>query len=47
MSRNMLYVVVAIIIVGGAVLGYKYYQDSQKSGVEISIGDGGVSIEKK
>lgn len=47
MSRNTMYVLVAIIIVGGAFMGYRYYQDSQKTGVDISIGEGGVSIEKK
>jgi hypothetical protein len=47
MSRNTLYIIIAIVAVGGAILGYMYYQDQQTSGVEIKIGEGGISIEEK
>lgn len=47
MPKNMLYLVVGALAVAVAVLGYQQYVDSQKSGVEISIGEGGVSIEEK
>ncbi|MDF1777527.1 MAG: hypothetical protein P1V21_07380 [Rhizobiaceae bacterium] len=48
MNRNMLYIVIAILVVVVAVLGYKYYQDSQQTtGVEINMGKDGISIEKK
>ena len=39
--------VVGVLAVAVAVLGYQVYQDRQKKGVEISIGDKGISIEKK
>jgi RsiW-degrading membrane proteinase PrsW (M82 family) len=48
MNRNVLYLVVGALAVVAAVLGYRFYQERQNStGVEITIGDGGVSIEKK
>ena len=47
MSRNTLSIVIAILAVGAAILGYLYYQDQQTSGVEIKIGEGGISIEEK
>ncbi|WP_394688475.1 hypothetical protein [Hoeflea sp.] len=45
MSRNTLPIVIAIVAVGAAILGYMYYQDQQTSGVEIKIGNGGISVE--
>jgi RsiW-degrading membrane proteinase PrsW (M82 family) len=48
MSRNVLYLVIGALAVVVAVLGYQFYQDQQNTtGVEIKLGDGGVSIEKK
>ena len=46
MSRNVLYLVIGALAVATAVLGYRYYQEQQQpKGVEINIGEGGVSIE--
>ncbi len=46
MSRNVLYLIIGALVVVTGVLGYWYYQDQQQpKGVEIKIGDGGVSIE--
>jgi hypothetical protein len=47
MSRNTLAIVIAIVVVGAAILGYMVYQDQQTSGVEIKIGESGLSIEEK
>ena len=47
MNRNVLYFLVGALAVGTAVIGYMLYQERQTTGVEIKIGDGGVSIEKK
>jgi hypothetical protein len=44
MGRSALYVIVGALAVVAAVLGYLYYEERQ-SGVEISIGAGGVTIE--
>ena len=48
MNRNILYVVVGALAVVSAVLGYQYYQDHREpTGAQITVGRGGVSIEKK
>lgn len=48
MNRNVLYLVIGALVVVTVVIGYQLYQERQKTtGVEISIGDRGISIEKK
>ncbi len=44
MSRNVLYVVIGLLAAGVLVVGYLYYQESQ-SGIDIEIGEQGVTIE--
>jgi hypothetical protein len=44
MTRNALYILIGLLVVGLAVVGYLYYQESQ-SGIDIKIGDEGISIE--
>jgi predicted negative regulator of RcsB-dependent stress response len=47
MSRNTLYIVIAVLAAGVAVIGYQLYQERQApSGVEIKIGEGGISIQE-
>jgi len=48
MSRNVLYLVIAVLAVAAVVFGYQLYQDRQKTtGIEINVGKSGISIEKK
>ena len=48
MNRNILYLVIGVLAVAAAVLGYQFYQERQKTtGIEINIGERGISIEKK
>jgi hypothetical protein len=48
MNRNVIMLIVGALAVTTAVLGYQLYQDRHKpNGVEINIGDRGISIEKK
>jgi len=48
MNRNAIMIVVAVLSVATAVLGYQLYEERhKKSGIDISIGDRGISIEKK
>ena len=49
MSRsNILYLVVGALVVIAALLGYELYQDRKKpEGVNINLGPGGISIQKK
>ena len=44
MNRNTLYLLIGLLVVGLVVVGYLYYQESQ-SGVQIRIGDQGISID--
>ncbi|WP_444666191.1 hypothetical protein [Cereibacter changlensis] len=45
MTRNTLYLLIGLLLVGLAVVGCLYYQESQ-SGVEIRIGEQGISIDE-
>lgn len=45
---NVLYLVIGALAVIAAVLGYNLYQEKKKAdGVQINLGPGGISIEKK
>lgn len=47
-SSNLVYLVVGALLVGGAIFGYQQYQErKQPDGVQINVGPGGMSIEKK
>ncbi len=47
MNRNALYPILGALAVAVVILGYLYYQEQQKSGIEINIGKSGVSIEEQ
>ncbi len=48
MNRNVLYLVIGALVVAAGVFGYMLYQERQKtSGIEINVGESGISIEKK
>ena len=48
MNRNVVMLVIAVLAVATAVLGYQLYQERhQKSGVAVSIGGRGISIDAK
>ena len=48
MNRNVLYLVIGVLAIITAVIGYQLYQERQKTtGVEINVGKSGISIEKK
>jgi hypothetical protein len=44
MSRNVLYLVIGLLAAGVVAVGYLYYQES-RSGINIEIGEHGVTIE--
>jgi hypothetical protein len=47
MNRNILYAVIAVLAVGVAVMGYRVYRQHQNAGgIDINIGNSGISIEK-
>jgi hypothetical protein len=48
MNRNILYLIVGALAVATAVLGYQLYQERHKTaGIEINIGERGISVEKR
>lgn len=48
MNRNVLYLLVGVLVVVAAVLGYQVYQERQRThGIEITVDKGGLSIETK
>jgi hypothetical protein len=46
-SSNLLYLIAGGLLVLAIGGGIWLYQDSQRSGVEISVGRGGVSIQER
>ena len=48
MNRNILYLVIGVLAIVTAVIGYQFYQERQKTtGIRIDVGKTGISIEKK
>jgi hypothetical protein len=47
MSRNLLFIVIGVIGIGTGVRGYWLYQEQRRSGVDISIGPRGVTIQER
>lgn len=47
MNRNLIVVVVGVLGIGAGVLGYWFYQEQHRSGVDISIGPRGVTIQER
>ncbi|MBA8876622.1 hypothetical protein [Phyllobacterium myrsinacearum] len=47
MNRNSLYLVIGALLVVVIGLGVYTYREENKPGVELKIGEGGVSIEGK
>lgn len=48
MRSNMLYAVIGALVIAVGVLGYSLYEARKKpDGVQINVGPGGLSIEKK
>ena len=47
-NRNTLYLIIGALAVAVAALGYQLYQDRKEpQGMQINVGPGGISIEKK
>jgi len=48
LNRNVLYLIVGALVVVVAVLVNEHYQDRKEpKGMQINLGPGGISIEKK
>jgi hypothetical protein len=47
-NRNLIFLVVGALIAVLAIVSYRAYESSRKpEGVQINIGPGGISVEKK
>ncbi|PTW62949.1 hypothetical protein C8N35_101998 [Breoghania corrubedonensis] len=48
MNRNALVALVAVLAVAAGTFGYLYYQErQQKTGIQIEMGNDGLSVETK
>lgn len=46
--ENILYLIIGVLVVAVAALGYQVYQDrKQPEGMQINLGPNGLSIEKR
>jgi len=47
-SRNFLYFAIGALAIVGIALGYQSYQEHQRTtGLQIDLGDGGISVQSK
>ena len=47
MRRDGLYVLLGVLVIGIAVLGYLYYQETRsRGGIDIQIDDSGITMEE-
>jgi hypothetical protein len=47
-NRNILYLVIGVLAVAALALSYQFYQERQKTtGIQIDVGEDGISIETK
>jgi len=44
-QRNGLYLIIGVLVAVIAVGGYFYYQETHKSGIDVEVGKGGISVE--
>ena len=44
-KSNGLYLVIGVLVTVIAIGGYYFYQESQKTGIDVEIGDKGISVE--
>ena len=46
MKRIVLYIIIGVLAVAALVFGYEFYQERQRTtGIQIDVGEDGVSIE--
>jgi len=47
MNRNTVYIIAGVLAVAAVVLAYQLYQERQETGIEINVGESGISIEER
>ncbi len=46
-NRNGLYLIIGALVAVVVIGGYFFYQERQKSGISVELGNGGLSVETK
>ena len=47
-NRNVVYLIIGALVIATLVLSYQLYEERQNTtGIEINVGKGGISVEKK
>ncbi len=46
MSRNALYVVIAVLVCGIGAIGIAYYEHQRSTLMEINVGNHGIAVKK-
>ncbi len=44
-NRNGLYLIIGALVAVVAIGGYFFYQERHKSGIDVRVGNGGISVE--
>ena len=47
MNRNGLYLVIGLLAIAALAVGYLLYKEEQKSGIDIQIGESGITSEER
>ncbi len=47
MNRNLLFGLACLVIIVVAVVGYIIYEDQHTSGIDVKVGNGGLSVQTK
>lgn len=47
MSRNLLYPILGVLLIAVGALGYWAYEQQNRSGVDITVGGRGISLETR
>ena len=47
MNRNTITLIAGVLAVVAVILAFQLYQERQKAGIEINVGESGISIQEK
>ena len=47
MNRNLLYIISGVLAIAMVIIIYQLYQERQKTGIEINVGEDGISVEER
>lgn len=47
MSRNLLYPVLGVLLIAVGALGYWAYQEQNRSGIDLTVGGRGITVETR